>query len=291
MLITIENQALTVILDSQGAVLHSIRKDGLEYLWQGDPRFWKRRDANLFPYVGRLTQGRYLLEGKTYPLPTHGFCIGTEFQVTEQSGTAVRFTLEDSRQTLEQYPFRFAFHVEYRLAGDSIQKICRVENRNDRQMYFGIGGHPGFQVPLGEAGDFSQWQLVFQEACAPMRIDLDPDNYRLAGTERPFPLKDGTTLPLTHGLFDQDAVVLRNMARTVTLCSELSDRSVTVSYPDMPFLGLWHAPRTEAPYVCVEPWVSLPSHSAYMEDLAKQEHLIHLAAGDTYRTTMTITLK
>lgn len=291
MLITINNEHLTVTLDSEGAVLHSIQKEGLEYLWQGDPKYWKRRDANLFPYVGRLTDGQYLLDGKTYPLPTHGFCIGTEFQVTEQSESSVRFTLEDSEVTLKQYPFHFTFHVDYRLEGDSIVKTCLVENRNETEMYFGIGGHPGFQVPLGGVGEFTDWQLVFAEACQPVRVDLDQSNYRLAGTEQPYPLKDDTTIPLTHPLFDLDAVVLKDMARTVTICSPLSNHSVTVSYPDMPFLGLWHAPHTDAPYVCIEPWVSLPSHSAYMEDLAKQEHLIHLPAGETYRNAMTITLK
>ena len=72
-LITIKNQELTVTLDSAGAVLHSIVMDGREYLWQGDPAFWKRRDANLFPYVGRLTEGKYIYRGQEYSLTKHGF--------------------------------------------------------------------------------------------------------------------------------------------------------------------------------------------------------------------------
>ena len=65
-LYTLHNDTLTVTLDACGAVLHSIVKDGAEYLWQGDAKYWARRDANLFPYVGRLTDGQYLLDGKTY---------------------------------------------------------------------------------------------------------------------------------------------------------------------------------------------------------------------------------
>ena len=289
-LYTIQNENLKVVLDSVGAVLHSIQKDGAEYLWQGDPQYWKRRDANLFPYVGRLTDGKYLLEGKEYPMTIHGFCIGTEFAVTEQTGASVRFTLEDNETTCEMYPFRFAFHVTYRLEGNTIVKTCLVENRNDRVMYFGIGGHPGFLVPLGGDGSFADWKLVFDKSCTPTRIDFDPTNYRLAGTTSGFSLENGTTIPLKHELFDLDAVVLQDVARTVTVCSEQSKRSVTVSYPDYPFLGIWHAPKTDAPYVCIEPWVSLPSHSAYVEDLAKQDHIIHLPAGETYQNIMTITL-
>ena len=81
------------------------------------------------------------------------------------------------------------------------------------------------------------------------------------------------------------------MEFSLTLHSRKSSRSVTVDFPDMGFLGLWHAPKTDAPYVCVEPWVSLPSHSAYVEDFAKQEHLISLNAGETYRNEMVITLE
>lgn len=290
-LYTISNEVLTVTLDACGAVLHSIVKEDTEYLWQGNATYWARRDANLFPYVGRLTDGKYLLDGQEYPMTIHGFCIGTDFEVTAQGGDFIRFTLTDSERTLQMYPFRFAFHVEYRVDGNRIVKTCLVENRDSREMYFGIGGHPGFNVPLGGEGAFEDWKLVFPQESQPVRMDLDPENYRYAGTEQPYPLENGTTIALTHDLFDLDAVVLRDMPRSVCICSTVSSRSVTVDYPHMPFLGLWHKPHSDAPYVCIEPWVSLPSHSAYMEDISKQEHLIHLPAGETYHNIMTITLK
>lgn len=99
-LYTLHNDTLTVALDACGAVLHSIVKDGAEYLWQGNARYWARRDANLFPYVGRLTDGQYLLDGKTYPMTIHGFCIGTDFAVTEQTESSIRFTLRSNEKTL-----------------------------------------------------------------------------------------------------------------------------------------------------------------------------------------------
>lgn len=246
-LYTLHNGTLTVTLDACGAVLHSIVKDGAEYLWQGDAKYWARRDANLFPYVGRLTDGKYLLDGKTYPMTIHGFCIGTDFAVTGQTGSSIRFTLTDNEKTRSMYPFRFAFHVCYTLHGNQIRKTCLVENRDSREMYFGIGGHPGFNVPLNGEGSFEDWELDFAEPCQPVRVDMDPANYRLAGTESPYPLEDGRRIPLTHALFDLDAVVLGNVSRTLTLRSSKSSRSVTVSFPDMPFVGLWHAPKTDAP--------------------------------------------
>ena len=71
---TIQNQELSVTVSDFGAELRSIRsKDGTEYLWQGDPTFWKDRAPNIFPYVARLTEGKYSLKGREYQMKIHGF--------------------------------------------------------------------------------------------------------------------------------------------------------------------------------------------------------------------------
>ena len=69
------------------------------------------------------------------------------------------------------------------------------------------------------------------------------------------------------------------MAKAVTLCSEKGTRSVRVSYPQMNFLGIWHMPFTDAPYVCIEPWSALPSRKGRIEDLSEQPNLVHLPAS------------
>ncbi len=289
-LITIREGNLSATVDTCGAAFHSIVLDGTEYLWQGDPKYWKDRDKNLFPYVGRMTDGSYLLGGKKYSMPIHGFCVGREFQVAVQSENAVTLSLKECEETLEMYPFPFQFDITYSISGHSILKSCRVKNTGTEEMFFGLGSHPGFQVPLGNEGKFEDWVMVFDEASFPIRIGFDPANYRLSGIDVPYRLENDTALPLRHDLFDKDAVVLSGTPRTVTLKSPGSSRSVKVSFPGMPFVGFWHKPETDAPYVCIEPWVSLPSHSAYMEDLARQEHIIHLPAGEEYVNDITIEL-
>ena len=80
------------------------------------------------------------------------------------------------------------------------------------------------------------------------------------------------------------------MAREVTLRSKVSGRGVCVSYPDMPYLGIWHWPKTDAPYVCIEPWSSLPSRQGVVEEFTCKSDLIQLPAGKEYATTWSITL-
>ena len=91
-------------------------------------------------------------------------------------------------------------------------------------------------------------------------------------------------------MFDEDAIILKNMAREVTLKSKTSSRSVTVSYPQMPYLGIWHWPRTDAPYVCIEPWCSLPADAGKITVFEEQRDLIALEPGKTYQNDWTITI-
>ena len=64
----LHNEHLEVIASEHGAELHSLKLDGHEYLWTGDPAIWKRHSPVLFPFVGRNTDNRYLLHGREYPM-------------------------------------------------------------------------------------------------------------------------------------------------------------------------------------------------------------------------------
>ena len=80
------------------------------------------------------------------------------------------------------------------------------------------------------------------------------------------------------------------MCREVTLKSAKTGRFVRVSYPEMAYLGIWHWPKTDAPYVCIEPWTSLPARQDVVEEFACKSDMIHLLPGRTYENTWTITI-
>lgn len=288
MLHVIENAYLSVTASEQGAELQSIRTmDGTEYLWQGDHAYWSDRAPNLFPYVARLWQGSYMLDGDAHQMAIHGFAPYSRFVLVQKSEERMVFELRSSGETYAQYPRDFVFRIIYALEESTLCVTFEVVNRDERTMYFGLGGHPGFNVPLEEGKTFEDYQLRFGNACNPVRVGFSEDCF-LNDQDIPFPLEDGMTLPLRHDLFDEDAIVLRNMAREVTLCTSDSSHSVTVSFPDMPYLGIWHWPKTDAPYVCIEPWVSLPSHKGKIAVLEEQKDMIRLESGKTYRNTWTI---
>lgn len=77
---TIQNGCLRVGVAEHGAELQSIRdREDTEYLWQGDPAYWSDRAPNLFPYVARLTGGKYRLDGREYRMDIHGLAPYRDF--------------------------------------------------------------------------------------------------------------------------------------------------------------------------------------------------------------------
>ena len=286
---SISNHSLQLVLSDIGAELQSIEKDGREYLWNGDPQYWPERSPILFPYVGRFTEGKYRLGGREYEMEIHGFAKKYPYRVAEQKDDSITFERRDHTETYQLYPYHFILQVTYRLQDNTIAITYRVFNASPDTMYFGIGGHPGFRVPLEEGLTFSDYYLEFSGTSCPERIGHTPACF-LSGINQPFPLEDNRILRLYHKMFDEDAIVFRNMADEVTLKSEKGMRRVTVSYPNMPYLGLWHAPKTEAPYLCIEPWTSLPSRQNIVEEFRYKSDLIRLAPEKQYRNTWNITI-
>ena len=293
---SLDNGVLSVRVSSIGGQLLSVKKDGKEYLWQGDPAFWEDRAPNLFPYIARLTKGTYTVHGKEYHLPIHGFLPAAEMKAEVQEESLLVLRLDADESTLACYPFVFTLRIRYELNQDTLRIAYEVENGGTEDMYFGIGGHPGFQAPLEEGLSFEDYFLEFEsegqsgtDAQPPVRIGFSPTCF-LNGKDEPWPLEKGCRIPLRHDLFDDDAIVLSHTPKTVVLRSEKGGRGVRVRFPQMPYIGFWHAVKKPAPYVCIEPWSSLPSRQDVVEELSEQPGLIHLEGKGVYRNLWSIQL-
>ncbi|MFQ9736273.1 MAG: hypothetical protein ACLR06_00135 [Christensenellaceae bacterium] len=110
----------------------------------------------------------------------------------------------------------------------------------------------------------------------------------MTGEKLPLPLTEGVRLPLRHELFDNDAAILGNTCREISLKSKADPRYITVKYPDFRYLGVWHTPETDAPFVCIEPWSALPATDGVITDLSAKEDMTRLAPGKTYKTSWSI---
>ena len=283
---TIKNEKLTVQINPKGAELWSIKDAGeKEYLWQGDPAYWKNRATNLFPYIGRMPDKRYTLEGKEYHMDIHGFAKSFEFTVVECEENRVLYRLEDCEAIYEQYPFHFSLDIAYELKDNKILVSNKVCNKDDRTMYFAIGGHPGFFVPMEENLKFTDYYLKFKEDKA-KKVEFSADGFTKEII--PYTMPAGNTIPLQHDLFDNDAIVVTDIPLEVELVSDKGTRGVRVCSPDMKYLGFWQAAFVEPQYLCIEPWSALPSRVGVVEDLATQPDLTALEPGGEYTNVWSI---
>lgn len=291
MLISIQSEFLRLTVDSIGAQMMELcAKNGRQYLWDGNPAYWKDRAPVLFPFVGRLTENRYLFRGAPYSMGIHGFAAASEFHAEARAENTLLCRLTSNQETLRQYPFSFVFEVQYRVIDRTVEITYAVENHSALTMPFAVGGHPGFRVPFEEGASFEDYVLQFTTPCRPERIGFTGDVF-LSGRNQTFALEEDRLLHLRHALFDEDAIVLQHMSREVRLFSGKTSEAIRVSFPDLPYLGLWHMPRTDAGYLCIEPWSSLPARQNIVEELHCRSDMLHLAPGNTYQTRWSVTIE
>ena len=288
---TIQNEFLTVVISDLGAELMSIKtNDGHEYLWQGDAKYWDGRAPIMFPICGRLFEGKYTYLGKTYSLSNHGFARKSTFALKSVAKSFVTLELTANEETRAIYPFDFSFCVTFALNGNRLDVKYEVKNTDSKELIFSVGGHPAFNVPLDKGLSFEDCYVEFNKKCEALRIDFSPTCflthkdklYENGGTQR---------INLRHDLFDDDAIFLYNVAKEISLGSEKTSRRVTMRFDGMKYIGLWHAVKTDAPYVCIEPWTSVPATDGIVDNLLTKEEMVHLPVGYTYKNGYSVEIK
>lgn len=287
-MIRLQNEFLTADIHPKGAELQTLcRKDNsLNYLWRGDPAFWGKHSPILFPIVGSIKGNTYYFEGKSYTLPRHGFARDKEFEVQAASGEEAVFTLKDDSQTREAYPFAFVFQVRYRLSGPILEVEYSVSNPGSTPLYFSIGGHPAFAVPIVEGKHYEDYYLEFSQPETADRHVLEDG--LLLRESAPF-LSGEQKVPLKHELFAEDAIVLHGLrSDTVTLKSDVDGHGLHFSIKGWPDLGIWAAPG--APFVCIEPWQGHADYVNHDQQLVHKEGVVELPAGDQWARSWKVEL-
>ena len=290
MIYTLKNSEMEVQVSSKGGELVSLRDAAqTEYIWIGDARYWKRHAPQLFPCIGRLTNNQYSMDGALHEMGQHGFLRDYELTKVEESETSLHLQLQSDASTRQLYDREWIVDIFYTLCGKTLSVKFQVRNCDTRTMRFGYGIHPGFNVPLNPALRFEDYRLDFHETSTPKQMELT-ERYTISGGMHAYALEEGRYLPLQHSLFDHDAIILKDMPHTVTLGSQKDEKKVTVTFPDMPYLGIWHAPETDAPFVCIEPWSSLPSTDGVIDEFETKPDFITVEPEQTYTNNWSISV-
>lgn len=279
---TLKNKKLTVVFESKGATLHSIKdNDGVEYLWEGNPEYWSGQAPVLFPICGSIRDDKAQIGNrKQTNMPRHGVVRKKEFKCVEQTENSILFEIESNEEMLAQYPYEFKLGINYILEGKKITTRYIIENKDKEIMPFQIEGHPGFHCPLYKEESYEDYELVFEqkETCT---VPTPVTETGLIDMEhRSEFLKDTDTLPLKHDLFSVDAVILDQLkSRAVTLKSKKHNKGIRIDFNQFPYLILWSTAK-EADFVALEPWIGLSTCSDEGDKFEEKRNIQYAQAGE-----------
>lgn len=288
----LSNGTLSVEVSGHGAELCSIRKNGIEYLWQADPEYWKRHSPVLFPIVGSLWNGAYRYGGEEYAMSQHGFARDMDFSLTGKSANDVWYRLEADEATLKKFPFRFVLEIGYRLEDNKIHVLWRVHNADSKTMYYQIGAHPAFYYPDFSPSAELKGYFSFGKAGASVCNDLEYILIKEKGCADPAAvyrrrLEEGK-LPIDTHIFDKDALILENgTVNRVTLHAPSGKPWLSLAF-DAPEVGLWSPPFRNAPFVCIEPWYGRCDRADFTGEISERDWIQSLEAGETSEKSYTI---
>lgn len=286
---TLENEKLIVGISPAGAELQRVfgKTDQLEYLWNGDPAFWAKHSPVLFPVVGTLKADTYYVNNKPYQLSRHGFAREMVFTVTEQAKDQIVFTLQSNAATELKYPFPFRFDIMYALVENSLSVTYRVSNTGSSVMYFSVGGHPAFKLPLTADTVYTDYYLEFNQPERAGRWSISKEG--LIETKPLDLLNDTDRLPLTKELFQKDALVFKGLSsNSVTLKSDKTTHGLSLDFTGFPYLGIWAAKGAD--FVCIEPWCGIADSVDTNQQLATKEGIHSLQPAKNFERTWTLTV-
>ncbi|WP_298302344.1 aldose 1-epimerase family protein [Hydrotalea sp.] len=267
---TINNSILQVQIADKGAELQCIyhTENQIDYLWNGDTAFWAKKSPVLFPIVGGLKQNTYYYNEKAYYLNRHGFARDMVFKVQQQTDNAIQLVLTDSPETLQVYPFRFVFTIQYTIVTNCLMVEYTVENIDSVNMYFSLGAHPAFAVPLTADTVYEDYFLQFSQT---ENAGIWPltDGGLLQEVPVPF-LQNSPTIALHKSLFYKDALVFKHLhSESVRLHNTKNKHGINLQFPDFPYLGIWAA--KDADFVCIEPWCGVADSNHSNQQLVQKE--------------------
>src|SRR5690554_3051940 len=191
----LKNDVVEIQVSPKGAELNSLIDiaTNTEYMYQKTPGWWQRVSPILFPYIGVTQDNQIKIDGKIYPTSKHGFLRDQDF-TAKQDGESLTFMYQSTDDDYEVYPYRFTLKVIYTLNGKTVNIKYQLVNKEDKTMYYTLGGHPAFQFE-------SKDTAIYRAATPLTRYTLDGplinDSYQ----------ENVDTYVLSKDLFKDDALI------------------------------------------------------------------------------------
>ena len=287
----IKNNFIKAKIKAFGAELNSLQKlnkevdekiaEEIEYLWQGDSKYWNRHSPILFPIVGRLKNDTYNYKNKKYSMNQHGFARDKEFELIKHEIDFIEFRLKSDEKSLKLYAFLFELYISYTLENSKVIISYKVINKNQDKMYFSIGAHPAFNWPIKENLNEKKedYFLEFENIKETKRYFLNDKG--LVYKDEKLEINDNKFF-LNEDVFKDDALVFNDTnIKTISLKNTKNGRFIKVDFERFPYLGIWSKPNG-APFICIEPWFGIADEQNSNQNIEDKRGIISLKKDEVF---------
>lgn len=259
MIVEIKSENVKVQCLLEGAMLHSLVKDEIEYLWQGDKKYWAGQAPVCFPITGVLRDSKAVAFGKPCEMKRHGVARINPFEIREQGANFVSFIQNSSEETKKAFPFDYSLEIRYTVLKNSVTTRYTVKNTGKDRLPFVIGGHPAFNCPLESGEKFEDYTVEFSGAVNQKCLRPDVETGLVDISKRYDVLDAPNKINLDHSLFDLDAMVFDNIKPKSAVLSA-GGRGVKIDYQDFDNLLVWSS-SNGGNFVALEPWTGISTCS------------------------------
>lgn len=255
----------------KGAELISVKLNGIEKMHDGE-KFWNRHSPILFPIVGKLKDGKTLIDGNSYEMGQHGFARDMDFEEIGKNS----YVLKSNEETMSKFPYKFELYVSYEVKKDEVITKYKVVNADDKLIEFGLGGHPAFVCDYSSG----KYRLEFED------IEDEVEFYQLENgllktkPERRKFLKENRIF-LDRKIFDNDAIIMKNLKSDRVYLKTETKTILSFSFKDFPDLAIWSKPG--APFICIEPWFSTADKIDSNGVFEEKDNLIELKPNKEFK--------
>lgn len=262
---------------NKGAELVSIKYNGVEKMHDGES-FWNRHAPVLFPIVGKLKDGKTIIDNQVCEMGQHGFARDMEFECIGENS----YVLKSNEETLKKYPYKFELYISYEIKENKVITRYKVVNKDNKEIIFGLGGHPAYKC------EYSTGKYCLE-------FDQDEKNveiYQLENGLRKLEPEDKTNffkenkILLNKNTFEDDALILKNLNSRKVYLKNNNKIELAFEYKGFPYLGIWSKPG--APFICIEPWFNTTDKVDSNGFYAQKEDIIKLGVNKEFESEYSV---
>ncbi len=270
---------IQISINSRGAEQEHLLYKGKDYMRERD-EFWNRKAPFLFPIVGKLRDLKTYINGNLYSMNQHGFLRDREFELETKSENSLTFINTFSDDTLKLYPFKYQVRIKYEIKENGLAIDIEVTNKGKDKMYFNIGGHPGFRLPMYEGDKFEDYKVVFEQV---ENFDAPTVNLENGTLDFNHTIKYDNIdkINLDYKYFEIDAIVNPRVKSKYVKLINKNNKGIKFSYYGFNSLAIWT--KVNAPFVCLEPWMGYADHTDSDYNFIKKDDIVSLKTNEVYK--------